>query len=399
MDKEEFLKEIMSENHSSYYASKDLDSQKAHFLSEVKSEMEKMSSSSESAGTASGEPSARESPVPEIKKIEKLEKTPRRTMEEGSEKMKNESPVEASEKTLPTSQEKKRLKTEPSENESETKLDTKQQKEFAKEKKHAIRKNFRREIEGWYVGLGATSSITNARAINQNVDFSGDSQSYSILDISNSLGAASGISNCDIQRDVNELPYSHHFKASGNVTSDFVKGRSSKIGFSVAGGFGKFVHGDVYAGADVCLDFVKRQTDVSEAFTTRVAYTSQVKQGGITPTVAARIGVYSDTLDSMIYGRLGCSIIKSDTEINGLGKIKMASLTPVVGAGLQKKFDHFSVRVEGDYRFLTHKNASLSRGTIEADRFDDNVKNVTVTNGVSLKSHGYAMRIMSMLHI
>jgi hypothetical protein len=377
--KEEFLKEVMRDNHSSYYAGKDLDSKKAHFLDEVKNEMKKMASSSNSIVVASVE-----SPDSATPSIKKPEKTPEKDLNSEKARFLNEIKSEM-EKT-------------DSSPDSKTESDDKQQKAILKEKKHAVRRNFRREIEGWYAGAGVAYSITNMRAINLSVGFEGDSRTNRMSDVSDSLGAASGISNCSI-RDGGNAGFPYHFKASGNVTSDFVRGRSNKIGFSVAGGFGKFVHGDVYAGADVCFDFVKKQTDVLEAFTTRVAYKSQIKQGGVTPTVAARIGMYSDTLDSMIYGRLGFSLIKSDAEITGLGKIKMASVTPVVGLGLQKKFDHFSVRMEGDYRFLTHEEAILSRGTIGADGFDANVTNVKVTNGVRLKSHGYAMRIMSMLHM
>ncbi|MDR1235778.1 MAG: hypothetical protein LBJ96_02105 [Holosporaceae bacterium] len=368
--KEEFLKEVMRENRSSYRASGDLDSQKAHFLDEIKSEMKKMSSSPNSIVVAS---------------VERSEKTSGKDLSSGKARLLNE--IKSEMEKVPPSQD------------SKTELEEKQQKAVAKEKKHAIRRDFRREIEGWYAGAGTVYSITNMRAINLSVGFEGDSRTNRISDVSVSLGAASGISNCSIQDGANGGVFPYRFKASGNVTSDFVRGKSNKVGFSVAGGFGKFVHGDVYAGADVCLDFVKKQTDVLEAFTTRVAYKSQIKQGGVTPTVAARIGVYSDTLDSMIYGRFGFSLIKSDAEITGLGKVKMASVAPVVGAGLQKKFDHFSVRMEGDYRFLTHKEANLSRGTIDADGFGGDVTNVKVTNGVRLKSHGYAMRIMSMLHM
>jgi hypothetical protein len=430
--KDELLKEIMMENHSSYYRDKDLDSKKAHFLNEIKNEMGRTYSSSKSVGATSSAPSVLamqsvehkqktssvKTSIPQIEKqkdsstkitlvskknklsSEKTNKKPEKRMEKKLEKAKDETLIEAPRKAAPiVGKESASPTTPPSKNEPKAELNNKRQREISKEKIHKIRRDFRKEIEGLYVGGGITSSVTNASAVNRNVGFEGNSRSNTMTDIHASLGAASGVSNIEIQSNANAGTYPHHFKASGNVNSDFVKGRSSKIGLSVAGGFGEFVHGDVYAGVDACLDFTKSQTDVSEKFTTRIAYKSHVKQSSITPTVAARIGVYSDILDSMIYGRLGCALIKADAEIEGLGKVKMTSVTPVVGVGLQKKFDHFSVRLEGDYRFLTHRDVELSRGTIAADQFDDNISGVTVTNGIRLKSHGYAARLMSMLHI
>jgi len=250
--------------------------------------------------------------------------------------------------TAPTSQDQERSKAKTLASSLSGKSKEEILKEEKKELKHDIRKQFKRAIEGWYAGVGSLYSNSRANTTNMMVSYEGETWSATTMDLYTSLGDSSGISsatvgsqsrtktsplvrrdgdfflnssNITVARPATGDDVLHYYQASGNVDKDFVVGRSCKAGLSFVTGFGEFIHGDVYAGLDLSLDFSKRHTHVDTVPTTRHSYTATMNQRGFVPSVSLRIGMFSDMFDAMFFGKLGFSYIDVKTNIDSFGKV------------------------------------------------------------------------------
>jgi len=296
----------------------------------------------------------------------------------------------------------------------------KQKKEDAKEIKHEIRKKFRRAIEGYYAGAGYVYSHSRANTTNMRVEYRGSTNvdPAHVDSLDGALKESSGVSETQITVGGGSGGKANSYLSSGNVDKDFIVGRSCKSGGSIVTGFGKFIHGDVYAGLDLCCDFSKTQVNKAATPTTRHVYDTTMKQCGIVPSLALRMGMYSDTFGAMFFGKLGASYINVNTSLDKLGVVSLKKVTPMISLGMQKRITPaFSVRGEIDYRFLTDSKGNVSRMAssamsnpeaeriasdygITVDGFDSAVITAPeMSYKVRVKSVGSAARVMGVVHL
>ncbi|MDR2067797.1 MAG: hypothetical protein LBP41_02295 [Holosporaceae bacterium] len=179
----------------------------------------------------------------------------------------------------------------------------------------------------------------------------------------------------------------------------FSEGRNNKVSGALAFGYDKFFYENYLLGAELTFDFAgNKNADDSEGHFDAV----KRKDRGFVPTLAAKIGVYSEYLDTLFYLRLGAAQVRS--EINhGARSLKLSKLTPVIGAGVEKiVFDNVSLRVEGDYRIQSEKSgdlfASSGNGTI-TDTSGNKPVHWTRTGKARIRTKGYAVRVMGVWHI
>jgi opacity protein-like surface antigen len=161
-----------------------------------------------------------------------------------------------------------------------------------------------------------------------------------------------------------------------------------KIGGSVNVGYGKFVNSYLYCGADFVLDIAGKAKSSEE--TGRYKNTT-VENSGVVPTLALRVGGYIPAIDSLVCARFGGAFVNTKSrneEMVENPEIKIHKFTPVVGLSLEKNVrKNWSVKFEGDYRFLAQKEKLVS-GTMEPF----GVENRSL---VKTKTRGYCVRLMS----
>ena len=189
----------------------------------------------------------------------------------------------------------------------------------------------------------------------------------------------------------------------GLHSHSLLKSNVGRVGGSVIGGYGDFVTGNCYLGAEVNVDITGSNKSESEEFIRTdgsgfdASYgKTTIKTRGIVPTIAARIGWYVPTLDSLVYARVGLTFLNNKLENAKMPGCSFGSqkVSPVVGLGIETTyFGKYGVRLEGDYRFAADKKGkvSINEGNIDlADYgYDGNLKN---------KVRGYAVRVVCVYH-
>jgi len=135
-----------------------------------------------------------------------------------------------------------------------------------------------------------------------------------------------------------------------------------KVGGSVSLGYGQFVKSHFYLGADFVLDITGNGESAEKA--ERVYKNTVVRNNGVVPTVALRVGGYIPGVDALVCARLGMAFVNTKAKNEFLdNELKIRKATPVVGLSAEKKiWQNFFVRVEGDYRFSAEKLKWIDRG-------------------------------------
>ena len=168
--------------------------------------------------------------------------------------------------------------------------------------------------------------------------------------------------------------------------------RTGRVGGSVALGYNQFA-GPVFTGLEATVDICGDKTrEVKDEGTDNDGYEwTKVKTHGVVPTIAAKVGGYIPSIDTLAYLRLGVAFPR--TEVSNTfypNAVKNKKAAFVLGAAVQKRvFDSLSLRLEGDYRFRTKKSASQRFVTLDGTVVDGTSANI------ENKSSGYVVRVMA----
>lgn len=217
---------------------------------------------------------------------------------------------------------------------------------------------------GWFFGLGLSHQYTKGE-----VQLSDNSKSVTVLDI----------------------PDLH--------SHSLLKSNVGRVGGSVIGGYGDFVTGNCYLGAEVNVDITGSNKSESEEFIRTDDFgfdasygKTTIKTRGIVPTIAARIGWYVPTLDSLVYARVGLTFLNNKFENDQMIGYSFGSqkVSPIVGLGIETTyFGKYGVRLEGDYRFAADKKGKVSINDFTNDGYVGDLKN---------KVRGYVVRVVCVYH-
>lgn len=133
----------------------------------------------------------------------------------------------------------------------------------------------------------------------------------------------------------------------------------------------------VYAGIDVTCDITdevestQRSTHRNYRKESTPPVRNRIKTGGATFTVAAKVGKYIESIDSLLYFRVGASFTKNKFTSDNFYKnkpfdwsIKTPVVSPVLGVGFEKIINEdsnviTSLRIEVDHRFKREKSAEF----------------------------------------
>jgi hypothetical protein len=182
------------------------------------------------------------------------------------------------------------------------------------------------------------------------------------------------------------------FKGSAYTNYKLMSERFNQPGGTVALGGGLFVD-NIYLGGDFVCDFSSNKKHVAKA----VFGDIRLEQRGITPVLALKLGAYLSSLDVLFCARFGASLKKTEITSNNFGNLKMPSLSPIVGFGVEKNMSKLAVRFDFDYRFEAEKDggfSQLKRLTTALDNIDANRIMET-----KLRTSGYDLRLMLMLYL
>jgi hypothetical protein len=194
-------------------------------------------------------------------------------------------------------------------------------------------------------------------------------------------------------------------KAEGSLAQGIVRGKSNRLGGSLGIGYGRFVHHDVYLGAELLFDVVGNKEKKSFNKIGNVAGLGNVylKQSGFIPSFAARVGMYCDSLGALIYGKFGLSNSRAELTTESRGDAKLSKIVPVLGIGAEKKVDFVSIRFEVDCRLQGKKTAEITASpeTVNITSALGVVPPMDLSHkiNVGIKSRGYEVRLMAVMHI
>lgn len=171
-----------------------------------------------------------------------------------------------------------------------------------------------------------------------------------------------------------------------------------KVGASMIGGYGKFVTDNFYLGGELTVDVAGSDREESDELIRPVPeFGSKINCGktsvetkGIVPTLAARIGWCAPEFNSMIYTKVGFTIVNSEFRNTEMYRHSgnQSDAYPIVGIGFEKSISsNYSMRLECDYRFTTNKPRTLSR--MDSDEF---------VGSIRTKGHGYSVRLACAYH-
>ena len=172
-----------------------------------------------------------------------------------------------------------------------------------------------------------------------------------------------------------------------------VKTNIGRLGGGIVGGYGIFLDNTIYVGGEFTVDITgsKKNENIDSMYKR-----SFLKTKGFVPTLAVRFGTYISNIDLLFYVKGGVTFLNSKFENNDTYRESISSqiVTPIVGIGIEKKLcDVYSVRVEGDYRFLLEKTKDGILGYRNTGAIMNNY-NASVKN----KTHGYAIRMIFVYH-
>ena len=108
-----------------------------------------------------------------------------------------------------------------------------------------------------------------------------------------------------------------------------------------------------------------------------------------------RFGRFFSSIDCLTYLRIGVTFLHNDIDSN-IFKLKGFScqtVSPIVGIGLEKMvFDHYSLKIEGDYRFPADKKKH------DLVRYYNNQPVANYSGSIENRTRGYAVRVMCIYH-
>ncbi len=130
----------------------------------------------------------------------------------------------------------------------------------------------------------------------------------------------------DYQHTTLKVTQSDYF---GQANAALVKGRneyeltnpgSGSVGGSVLGGYGAFVNGCCYVGAELILDIADDNKRTVEVGDDRFPAGEEVikvdtKIVGFVPTVAVRLGYFVTSIDTLFYFKVGGSYVETKTKL------------------------------------------------------------------------------------
>ncbi|MDR0968886.1 MAG: porin family protein [Holosporaceae bacterium] len=198
------------------------------------------------------------------------------------------------------------------------------------------------------------------------------------------------------------------FEASGLFNKRVANNRSCKLGGSASVGYGAFLNDNsIYLGVDLSIDYSsnKKHSSVDSGFCSYGVIDSKIY--GFTPSFAARIGIYSELLDSLLYIRVGAAYVQSEAqakekELVSSSKVKLKKLSPLVGFGIERMIaSSMFARLEFDYKFQTEKSDYFKEketihriGLLNGVAPAGNTIYVTHSAKMRLRTKGYVIRIM-----
>lgn len=224
-------------------------------------------------------------------------------------------------------------------------------------------------FDGFYIGVGVGGTFSTDSVTNTEHNF--DSPNFSAVNYdrgSDSVRRMSFLGDIAALRvtKITQIKTNSSFDvigggAEGAINEKIIGTLQKKIIGDVTVGWGISFH-DLYAGielnCDLTGDGIQSGTDGSQfKFDEAIgAGNVQLKRNGKGVTFAARMGLYNEWLDVLIYGRGGiCNLgiefsWEEDPSEQKTRNIKLFKMVPVLGIGIEKKIKSFSLRLEGDYR-------------------------------------------------
>ncbi|MDR1983145.1 MAG: hypothetical protein LBQ08_05125 [Holosporaceae bacterium] len=270
-------------------------------------------------------------------------------------------------------------------------------------------KSGKETYEGFYIGAGVIQSNVDSKA--EATSHSYEAHGLNPQDFQHSVSQIMGdtaVLACFVGSYINEvtvnLDGNQHVvgvKAEGLLRKEIVKGKANKLGGSVSIGYGRFVYHDIYLGADLGFDIAdnKEKRVLSDLATN--GFDVNLKQNGFIPTLSARLGMYCNTLEALLYCKIGLSNPSIELASN-FGNIKLSKIAGVVGLGMEKKIGPVLLRCEFDHRLHSKKTVGI-RLSDETVPFDAGVgphmEDFSHRINVETKIKSNAIRLMAIMPI
>ena len=151
-------------------------------------------------------------------------------------------------------------------------------------------------------------------------------------------------------------------KDNPNADNMRLNGKSKKmLGGAVNVGYGQFVNSYLYVGADLTVDIAGDGKSAEKAV--KAYKDTTVKNSGVIPTVAVKVGGYIPGVNILTCARFGAAFVEAKAINNEYleNELKIRKVTPIVGLSLEKYVGHgFFVKLEGDYRFPVEKENKVN---------------------------------------
>lgn len=254
------------------------------------------------------------------------------------------------------------------------------------------------KLEGFYVGGGISQASMDGKMFDQESTYTwADANGMALL----GAGLDQAVIISHIGSGMVTIAYGGvnvvSFTAKTSHARHLADGKSSKLGGSLVAGYGKFVDGNLYAGADFTIDVSGKGSKKFNDNGVNQLGDVGFKQGGVCPTVAAKLGVYIPSLESMVYARLGGAWVSAKATTSR-GNVKLSKLTGVIGAGVAKSIDCVNVCCEFDYRLRSANEGNLSNivdwqlpNGVTFSAFNG----VNVNTKTKVRTGGYVVRVMA----
>ena len=188
-------------------------------------------------------------------------------------------------------------------------------------------------------------------------------------------------------------------EAHDYTAKPITSGQNNKMGGSLLVGYGTFFCHNIYCGLELGVDITSNKERFVSAWPMRMK-NIKLKQHGVTPSLSARLGFFSDALDAMLYAKAGVTVWNSKLETK-VENIRLTKIMPTIGVGIEKKIELIALRCEFDYRLPLNKTSNLS--------CYDESRGVSVLgtpisiadHTTSIRTHqkGYTVRIIGVMHL
>lgn len=300
------------------------------------------------------------------------------------------------------------------------KLSTVTEKKKTKDPEKETSKRHMKQYSGFYAGLGISGTNATNEAIREDNTFEalgcgglnvtygggqvGDGKYYLQAEMTAYEGGNEII---HAHTTINNTAATvHSFKTRGYPTNKImIRKNDAKLNGSIVCGYGA-MHKDIYLGGELNLDCgssgKSTKADDTIALPECSSGSITIKKCGIAPTVAARIGLYNQSLDALLYLRAGAEYSNINLATS-IGSVKLSKLSPIIGVGVEKKLSSFSFRVECDYKIKRSKIGNISHNVDfdtprimlpQAVRFP-----MTHSSSVNVSTKGYTVRTMICYHL